>query len=123
MNVSSFCLWTQVQQNINVAVNEYTKLKQQLEKNAAIIKMLEYLKEVNNVLVSPNGYLHVSVFEISCVTQFHSAMEEFNKALQEKKYVNAANHLDRVRATYIYLRSELELYMKSHREIKASAFK
>ncbi|XP_037543204.1 centromere/kinetochore protein zw10 homolog [Nematolebias whitei] len=64
---------TEVQQNIHVAVNEYTKLKQQLEKNTNIIKMLEHLKE------------------------FHSAMEEFNKALQEKNYVDAANHLERAR--------------------------
>lgn len=38
---------------------------------------------------------------MSCVTQFHSAMEEFNKALQDKKYVDAANQLERVRAAYI----------------------
>ncbi|CAG5870648.1 unnamed protein product [Menidia menidia] len=64
---------TEVHQNINVAVTEYTKLKQQLEKNTTIIKMLEHLKE------------------------FHRSMEEFNKALLEKKYVDAANHLERAR--------------------------
>lgn len=42
-------MWTQVQQNINVAVTEYAKLKQQLEKNNVIIKMLEYLKEVQHM--------------------------------------------------------------------------
>ncbi|XP_017275323.1 centromere/kinetochore protein zw10 homolog [Kryptolebias marmoratus] len=67
------CIETEVQENIHVAVNEYTKLKQQLEKNTIIIKMLEQLKE------------------------FHSAMEEFSKALQEKTYVDAANHLERAR--------------------------
>ncbi|KAM6906969.1 centromere/kinetochore protein zw10 homolog [Xenentodon cancila] len=67
------CIETEVQQNISVAVTEFTKLKQQLEKNTNIIKMLEHLKE------------------------FHSAMEEFNKALLEKKYVDAANHLERAR--------------------------
>ncbi|XP_061595167.1 centromere/kinetochore protein zw10 homolog [Cololabis saira] len=67
------CIETEVQQNINVAVTEFTKLKQQLEKNTNIIKMLEHLKE------------------------FHSAMEAFNKALIEKKYVDAANHLERAR--------------------------
>lgn len=45
-----FCMWTQVQQNINVAVTEYAKLKQQLEKNNVIIKMLGYLKEVQHML-------------------------------------------------------------------------
>lgn len=40
----------QVQQNINVAVTEYAKLKQQLEKNNVIIKMLGYLKEVQHIL-------------------------------------------------------------------------
>ncbi|XP_008426902.1 centromere/kinetochore protein zw10 homolog isoform X2 [Poecilia reticulata] len=66
-------LMQQVQQNIHVAVNEYIKLKQQLEKNTLIIKMLEHLKE------------------------FHSAMEDFNKTLQEKKYVDAATHLEKAR--------------------------
>ncbi|XP_047234193.1 centromere/kinetochore protein zw10 homolog [Girardinichthys multiradiatus] len=65
------CIESEVQQNIHVAVNEYLKLKQQLEKNTMIIKMLEHLK------------------------QFHSAMEDFNKALQEKKYVDAATHLEK----------------------------
>ncbi|XP_013879046.1 centromere/kinetochore protein zw10 homolog [Austrofundulus limnaeus] len=74
------CIETEVQQNINVAVSEYTKLKQQLEKNTIIIKMLEHLKE------------------------FHSAMEEFNKALQEKKYVDAANHLERARRSVACLK-------------------
>ncbi|MEQ2195121.1 hypothetical protein XENOCAPTIV_007837, partial [Xenoophorus captivus] len=65
------CIESEVQQNIHVAVNEYLKLKQQLEKNTMIIKMLEHLK------------------------QFHSAMEDSNKALQEKKYVDAATHLEK----------------------------
>ncbi|PWA14583.1 centromere/kinetochore protein zw10 homolog isoform X3 [Gambusia affinis] len=65
------CIEFEVQQNIHVAVNEYSKLKQQLEKNAMIIKMLEHLKE------------------------FHSAMEDFNKSLQEKKYVDSATHLEK----------------------------
>uniref|UniRef100_A0A1A8PKL3 Centromere/kinetochore protein zw10 homolog n=2 Tax=Nothobranchius TaxID=28779 RepID=A0A1A8PKL3_9TELE len=69
------CIEAEVQQNLTVAVNEYTKLKQQLEKNTIIIKMLEYLK------------------------QFHSAMEDFKKALQEKKYVDAAHHLKRAKSS------------------------
>uniref|UniRef100_A0A8C2ZQT4 Centromere/kinetochore protein zw10 homolog n=1 Tax=Cyclopterus lumpus TaxID=8103 RepID=A0A8C2ZQT4_CYCLU len=45
------------------------------------------------------------LFECFCgcnnfyVIQFHSAMEEFNKALLEKKYVDAANQLERARAS------------------------
>ncbi|KAA8586547.1 hypothetical protein FQN60_000383 [Etheostoma spectabile] len=69
------CIETEVQQNIHVAVAEYAKLKQQLEKNTIIMTMLGHLK------------------------QFHSAMEESNKALQDKKYVDAANHLERARAS------------------------
>lgn len=74
------CIEFEVQQNIHVAVNEYTKLKQQLEKNTMIIKMLEHLKE------------------------FHSAMEDFNKALQEKKYVDAATHLEKARKSVYSLK-------------------
>lgn len=36
----------QVQENIHVAVTEFAKLKEQLERNTVIIKMLEHLKEV-----------------------------------------------------------------------------
>lgn len=36
-----------------------------------------------------------------CFIQFHSAIEEFNKALLEKKYVDAANHLERVSTTLV----------------------
>ncbi len=35
------------------------------------------------------------------MTQFHNAMEEYNKALLDKKFVDAANQLERVRAAYI----------------------
>lgn len=66
---------TEVQQNIHSAVTEYAKLKQQLEKNTIIIKMLGHLKE------------------------FHDAMEEYNKALLDKKYVDAAKQLGRARAS------------------------
>lgn len=50
-----------MQQNIHVAVNEYTKIKQQLEKNTIIIKMLEHLKEVNCKLILANTCLYVCV--------------------------------------------------------------
>ncbi|KAL6098463.1 zw10 [Pungitius sinensis] len=74
MDALKNCIESEVQQNIHVAVAEYAKLKQQLEKNTVIITMLGHLKE------------------------FHSAMEEFSKSLLEKKYVDAANQLERARA-------------------------
>lgn len=75
------CIENEVQQNIHVAVVEYAKLKQQLEKNSDIISILGHLKE------------------------FHNAMEEFNKALLEKKYVDAANLLEKARLSVDSLKS------------------
>ncbi|XP_045896851.1 centromere/kinetochore protein zw10 homolog isoform X1 [Micropterus dolomieu] len=75
MDVLKNCIDTEVQQNIHVAVAEYAKLKQQLEKNTIILTMLGHLKE------------------------FHNAMEEFSKALLDKKYVDAANQLETARAS------------------------
>uniref|UniRef100_A0A4W6DED3 Centromere/kinetochore protein zw10 homolog n=1 Tax=Lates calcarifer TaxID=8187 RepID=A0A4W6DED3_LATCA len=75
MDMLKNCIENEVCQNIHVAVAEYAKLKQQLEKNTIIITMLGHLKE------------------------FHNAMEEFNKALLEKKYVDAANQLERARSS------------------------
>uniref|UniRef100_A0A3Q3XAX4 Centromere/kinetochore protein zw10 homolog n=1 Tax=Mola mola TaxID=94237 RepID=A0A3Q3XAX4_MOLML len=75
MDVLKNCIENEMQQNIHVAVNEYAKLKQQLEKNTIIIQMLGHLKE------------------------FHDAMEEFNKALPVKMYLDAANQLERARAS------------------------
>ncbi|KAM7397519.1 hypothetical protein PAMA_005699 [Pampus argenteus] len=75
MDVLKNCIESEVQQNIHVAVAEYAKVKQQLEKNAIIITMLGHLKE------------------------FHNAMEESTKALQEKKYVDAANQLAKAKAS------------------------
>ncbi|XP_029924928.1 centromere/kinetochore protein zw10 homolog [Myripristis murdjan] len=69
------CIDSEVQENIHVAMAEYAKLKQQLEKNTMIISMLGHLKE------------------------FHSAMEDFNKAVLEKKYVSAAEQLQRAKAS------------------------
>ncbi|XP_074529213.1 centromere/kinetochore protein zw10 homolog [Halichoeres trimaculatus] len=75
MDVLKNCIETEVQQNIHVAVAEYAKLKQQLEKNTLIITMLGHLKE------------------------YHNAMEDFNKALVDKKYVDAAKQLEKARAS------------------------
>lgn len=75
MDALKNCIESEVQQNLHVAVTEYAKLKQQLEKNTIIIEMLGHLK------------------------QFHNAMEEYNKALQDKKFVDAANQLERAKTS------------------------
>uniref|UniRef100_A0A674A7A2 Zw10 kinetochore protein n=1 Tax=Salmo trutta TaxID=8032 RepID=A0A674A7A2_SALTR len=64
---------TEVQHNLHTAVTEHAKLKQQLERNTTVIAMLRHLEE------------------------FHIAMEEFHKALLEKKYVISAKQLEKAR--------------------------
>lgn len=81
MDALKDCIETEVLQNVHVAVTEYTKLKQQLERNTAIISMLGHLKE------------------------FHSAMEEYNAALDRKRYVDAANQLERAKKSVNALKS------------------
>ncbi|XP_037604144.1 centromere/kinetochore protein zw10 homolog [Sebastes umbrosus] len=80
MDVLTNCIETEVQQNIHVAVAEYAELKQKLEKNTIVITMLGHLKE------------------------FHGAMEDSNRALLDKKYVDAANQLERARASVYSLK-------------------
>ncbi|XP_072303091.1 centromere/kinetochore protein zw10 homolog [Eucyclogobius newberryi] len=80
MDVLKNCINTKVQQNIHTSVTEYTELKQQLEKNMVVISMLGHLKE------------------------FHNAMEESNKALMEKKYVEAAKELEKARHSVTLLK-------------------
>ncbi|KAM9788769.1 centromere/kinetochore protein zw10 homolog [Neosynchiropus ocellatus] len=91
------CIETEVQENIHVAVAEYTKLKHQLEKNTVIMTMLGHLKE------------------------FHNAMEQYSKALKEKKYVEAANQLERARVSVDSLKgwktSQLPLLTALHSEL------
>uniref|UniRef100_A0A8C5ELM3 Centromere/kinetochore protein zw10 homolog n=1 Tax=Gouania willdenowi TaxID=441366 RepID=A0A8C5ELM3_GOUWI len=81
MDALKNCIETEVCNNVHVAVAEFTKLKQQLERNTVVISMLELLKE------------------------FHTAMEEYNKALLEKKYVDAANHLEKAKNSVESLKS------------------
>ncbi|XP_051956225.1 centromere/kinetochore protein zw10 homolog [Xyrauchen texanus] len=69
------CIENEVQQNLHNAVTEYAKLKQQLEKNTAVIGMLQHLQE------------------------FDTAMEEYHRALQEKNYVVAAKQHGIARAS------------------------
>ncbi|RXN27042.1 centromere kinetochore zw10-like protein [Labeo rohita] len=68
-------LLDQVQQNLHDAVTEYAKLKQQLEKNTAVIDLLQHLQE------------------------FDTAKEEYHRALQEKNYVVAAKQHGKARAS------------------------
>uniref|UniRef100_A0AAR2LP51 Zw10 kinetochore protein n=1 Tax=Pygocentrus nattereri TaxID=42514 RepID=A0AAR2LP51_PYGNA len=78
-------------------VTEYAKLKQQLEKNTAVISMLQHLQE------------------------FDTAMEEYHKTLQEKKYEAAAKQLGKARGSVEALKawkdSELPLLKALSSEI------
>ncbi|KAK3524327.1 hypothetical protein QTP70_028060 [Hemibagrus guttatus] len=69
------CIDNEVQRNLHEAVTEYAKLKQQLEKNSVVINMLQHLQE------------------------FDTAMEEYHKTLQQKKYETAAKHLGKARSS------------------------
>ncbi|CAL1572812.1 unnamed protein product [Knipowitschia caucasica] len=89
MDVLKNCINNEVQQNLQSSVSEHSELKQQLEKNTVVITMLGYLKE------------------------FHNAMEASNKALMEKKFVEAAKQLEKARQSEVLLqqwdRSQLPL--------------
>ncbi|XP_036444306.1 centromere/kinetochore protein zw10 homolog [Colossoma macropomum] len=91
------CIENEVQQNLHEAVTEYAKLKQQLEKNTAVISMLQHLQE------------------------FDTAMEEYHKTLQEKKYETAAKQLGKARGSVEALKawknSELPLLKALSSEI------
>ncbi|XP_030637615.1 centromere/kinetochore protein zw10 homolog isoform X2 [Chanos chanos] len=67
------CIENEVQQNLHEAMTEYAKLKQQLEKNTTVISMLQHLQE------------------------FDTAIGEYQKALQEQKYVVAAEQYIKAR--------------------------
>uniref|UniRef100_A0A8C2IXW5 Zw10 kinetochore protein n=1 Tax=Cyprinus carpio TaxID=7962 RepID=A0A8C2IXW5_CYPCA len=69
------CIENEVQQNLHDAVTEYAKLKQQLEKNTAVIDLLQHLQE------------------------FDTAIEEYHRALQEKNFVVAAKQHGKARAS------------------------
>lgn len=69
------CIDDKVQRNLHEAVTEYAKLKQQLEKNTAVINMLQHLQE------------------------FDTAMEEYHRTLQQKMYETAAKQLGKARAS------------------------
>lgn len=91
------CIENEVQKNLHEAVTEYAKLKQQLEKNTAVISMLKHLQD------------------------FDTAMEEYHKTLQEKKYEAAAKQLEKARASVEALKawknSELPLLRALNSEL------
>uniref|UniRef100_A0A8C1QGS4 Centromere/kinetochore protein zw10 homolog n=1 Tax=Cyprinus carpio TaxID=7962 RepID=A0A8C1QGS4_CYPCA len=91
------CIENEVQQNLHDAVTEYAKLKQQLEKNTAVIDLLQHLQE------------------------FDTAIEEYHRALQEKNYVVAAKQHGKARASVNALKawkdSELPLVRSLSSEI------
>ncbi|NXO00365.1 ZW10 protein, partial [Rhinopomastus cyanomelas] len=64
----------EVQRDLNVAVAEFTELKQQLERDTLVLSVLKKLQE------------------------FDSAIKEYNTALAEKKYVTAAQQLEKARS-------------------------
>ncbi|KAG8434451.1 hypothetical protein GDO86_012719 [Hymenochirus boettgeri] len=71
----------EVKSELRVAVNEFTELKQQLEKNTIILAALEQLQE------------------------FDSAIEKYNCTLSEKNYISAARHLERAQNNLNLLKS------------------
>ncbi|NP_001116261.1 centromere/kinetochore protein zw10 homolog [Xenopus tropicalis] len=72
---------TEVKSDLKVAVNEFTELKQQLEKNTVILGVLEQLQE------------------------FDSAIEKYNCALASKNYISAARHLEKAHSCLKVLKS------------------
>ncbi|NP_001131044.1 zw10 kinetochore protein S homeolog [Xenopus laevis] len=72
---------TEVKSDLKVAVNEFTELKQQLEKNTLILGVLKQLQE------------------------FDSAIEKYNCALTGKNYISAARHLQKAHSCLKVLKS------------------
>ncbi|XP_026989883.2 centromere/kinetochore protein zw10 homolog [Tachysurus fulvidraco] len=75
IDLLKICIDNEVQRNLHESITEYAKLKQQLEKNTEVINTLQHLQE------------------------FDTAMEEYHKTLQQKKYETAAKQLGNARAS------------------------
>ncbi|KAM8927590.1 centromere/kinetochore protein zw10 homolog [Pelodytes ibericus] len=71
----------EVQSDLQVAISEFTELKQQLEKNTVILSVLRQLQE------------------------FDSAIEKYNGALTERSYITAAQHLEKAQSSLKVLKS------------------
>ncbi|XP_019412069.1 PREDICTED: centromere/kinetochore protein zw10 homolog [Crocodylus porosus] len=78
----------EVQRDLNVAIAEFTELKQQLERNTLILSVLKKLQE------------------------FDTAIKDYNAALQEKKYVVAAQQLEKARSSLKLLESRKGFELK-----------
>ncbi|NXD99804.1 ZW10 protein, partial [Chaetorhynchus papuensis] len=65
----------EVQQDLNVAVTEFTELKQQLERDSVVLSVLKKLQE------------------------FDTAVKEFSTALLEERYMPAAQRLEKARSS------------------------
>ncbi|KAM9369899.1 centromere/kinetochore protein zw10 homolog [Phaethornis superciliosus] len=78
----------EVQRDLNVAVAEFTELKQQLERDTLVLSILKKLQE------------------------FDTAIKEYNTALLEKKYVAAAQHLEKARSSLKMLESRKGFELK-----------
>uniref|UniRef100_A0A5F8GXB7 Centromere/kinetochore protein zw10 homolog n=1 Tax=Monodelphis domestica TaxID=13616 RepID=A0A5F8GXB7_MONDO len=81
---------SEVQQDLHVSIAEFTQLKQQLERDTVVLSMLKQLQE------------------------FSTAIEEYNCALSEKKYVAAAQQLKKAQNCLKLLKSrkgfELQIF-------------
>ncbi|NXD86981.1 ZW10 protein, partial [Halcyon senegalensis] len=79
---------TEIQHDLNVAVAEFTELKQQLERDTLVLSILKKLQE------------------------FDTAIKEYNAALLEKKYVAAAQQLEKARSNLKMLESRKGFELK-----------
>ncbi|NXA56598.1 ZW10 protein, partial [Nothocercus julius] len=79
---------SEVQRDLNVAVAEFTELKQQLERDTLVLSILKKLQE------------------------FDTAIKEYNTALLEKKYVVAAQQLEKARSSLKTLESRKGFELK-----------
>ncbi|KFV13869.1 Centromere/kinetochore protein zw10, partial [Tauraco erythrolophus] len=78
----------EVQRDLNIAVAEFTELKQQLERDTLVLSVLKKLQE------------------------FDTAIKEYNTSLLEKKYVAAAQQLEKARSSLKTLESRKGFELK-----------
>uniref|UniRef100_A0A8C2TKB9 Zw10 kinetochore protein n=1 Tax=Coturnix japonica TaxID=93934 RepID=A0A8C2TKB9_COTJA len=78
----------EVQRDLNVAVAEFSELKQQLEQDTLVLSILKKLQE------------------------FDTALKEYNTALLEKRYIEAAQQLEKARSSLKMLESRKGFELK-----------
>ncbi|XP_054853771.1 centromere/kinetochore protein zw10 homolog isoform X2 [Eublepharis macularius] len=90
---------TEVQQDLDVAIAEFTELRQQLERDSLVLSVLKQLQEID------------------------SALKQFSALLPEKKYVSAACHLSKAQRHLKMMESrrgfELKILKALHIELVA----